>query len=516
MVIQSKTESIPWVEKYRPKRIEEFVGNKEAVLTLEKWFTTWNRQTKKAALLSGPAGVGKTSVVLYLINKYKYEYVEVNASDKRNKKAVERLVGMSSTEGTVLQGSKVRKVILVDEADGLFGNEDRGGGSALSKAIEKTRIPIICTVNDPDAKSIKKAKRKMKVIEFKHLTDEEILQLLKRIAEEENLVISGEVLLRITKNSGGDARSAINDLEGVSFGVRMDDIVFSPRNQRQTLDNTLNSIFKARDFQSARAAVSDVDVDYRELLMYVFEHAYKQASNKTELSSIYDLIAEADFYLSQCYRTQNWMFLKYFFSFISSVGLVKDSPYKYSKYGFPSYWSLIGRLRGKSAQMQKIAKKSIKKLHCSKSLFEKEVFPYLKIIFNSDPKMAAGIAVWLQFDEDDINFLTSNSKQLTNSILEHSQIAYVQMAEIWMKKTKENFSNIQPLDFSKNKKTKEIEQTNERKKKGIEISTKPREKGEKKEEIEQTSKIDLEEEKRKKKQKKLAQSSLDYFLGEEN
>ncbi|MHA1223477.1 MAG: AAA family ATPase [Candidatus Heimdallarchaeaceae archaeon] len=153
MVIQSKTESIPWVEKYRPKRIEEFVGNKKAVLTLEKWFTTWNRQTKKAALLSGPAGVG----VLYLINKYKYEYVEVNASDKRNKKAVERLVGMSSTEGTVLQGSKVRKVILVDEADGLFGNEDRGGGSALSKAIEKTRIPIICTANDPDAKSIVQA-----------------------------------------------------------------------------------------------------------------------------------------------------------------------------------------------------------------------------------------------------------------------------------------------------------------------------------------------------------------------
>ncbi|MHA1223476.1 MAG: hypothetical protein ACTSP3_09565 [Candidatus Heimdallarchaeaceae archaeon] len=140
---------------------------------------------------------------------------------------------------------------------------------------------------------------------FKHLTDEEILQLLKRIAEEENLVISGEVLLRITKNSGGDARSAINDLEGVSFGVRMDDIVFSPRNQRQTLDNTLNSIFKARDFQSARAAVSDVDVDYKELLMYVFEHAYKQASDKTELSNIYDLIAEADFYLSQCYRTHH-------------------------------------------------------------------------------------------------------------------------------------------------------------------------------------------------------------------
>ena len=155
MVAQSVTHALPWVEKYRPEYFIDFVGNKEAVKSLENWLKTWNQQRKKVALLAGPAGVGKTSVVYYLIRKYKYEFVEVNASDKRNKKAVERLVGKSSTEGTVMQGAKVRKLILVDEADGLFGNEDRGGGSALAQAVQNTRIPIICTANDPSASAIK-------------------------------------------------------------------------------------------------------------------------------------------------------------------------------------------------------------------------------------------------------------------------------------------------------------------------------------------------------------------------
>ena len=122
-------------------------------------------------------------------------------------------MGKSSTEGTVIQGAKVRKLILVDEADGLFGNEDRGGGSALAQAVQKTRIPIICTANDPSASAIKSAKRHMLVIEFNSLKDEEITELLQKIAIKEKLNVSEETLIAITKNSNGDARSAINDLE---------------------------------------------------------------------------------------------------------------------------------------------------------------------------------------------------------------------------------------------------------------------------------------------------------------
>ncbi|MCK5305341.1 MAG: AAA family ATPase, partial [Candidatus Heimdallarchaeota archaeon] len=379
----------------------------------------------------------KTSVALYLIKKYNYEFVEVNASDKRNKAAVERLIGLASTEGTVIQGARVRKIILVDEADGLFGNEDRGGGPALARAIDKARIPIICTANDPSAKSLKAAKRKMKVITFKSFTEQEILILLQRIAEKENLNIEERVLVAITKNSGGDARSAINDLQGVAFSTKDLEVIFSPRNQKHNLDAALTNIFSAKDYGEAKRALEGVNVDYRELLYYVYEHAWKQAANPIELFNIYELIAEADIYLSLCYRKQNWIFLKYFFMLISSINLVKQSPFKYTKFSFPSYWALMGRLRGKTAKMKQLAMKSTEKLHCSTRIFTKDIYPYLKIIFNTDATMAAGIVVWLQYDEDDVDFLTNGTSKMTKQIMKLYDEAYVQITESRLEKAKE-------------------------------------------------------------------------------
>ncbi len=521
---------IPWVEKYRPEKLEDFVGNKEAVQKLENWLKSWNQQRKKVALLAGPAGVGKTSVVHYLIKKYGFEFVEVNASDKRNKKAVELLVGRASTEGTVLQGARVKKLILVDEADGLFGNEDRGGGSALARAVIATRTPIICTANDPSASSLKSAKKNMLVIEFKSLKDEEILTLLKKIVKKEKLDVKEATLIAITKNSGGDARSAINDLEGVSFGLKDIELVFDPRNQKHSLDSALTNIFSAKDFTSAKRALDGVDVDYRELLTYVYEHAYKQANSSEELFSIYQLIAEADRYLQQCYIKQDWKFLKYFFTFISSVGLVKTSAFKYTKYGFPSYWSLMARLRTKNANLKNIAIKSTKHLHCSQKVFQTDYFPFIRIIFNTDPKMAAGLSAWFQYDESDILFLTDKSNKLTKKILEYSEEAYLQMAESWIDKAK---TMNQSLIFYTQKQKKQTKKTPQKPKKKPETEESVKEN---KDEPEKTSPIEEKTTKEKeetkpkpkddskaekavekkptgKKDKNGSQTSLETFLG---
>jgi replication factor C large subunit len=530
MASKDNKQVIPWVEKYRPEKLEDFVGNIESVQKLENWLKNWNQQRKKVALLAGPAGVGKTSVVYYLIKKYGFEFVEVNASDKRNKKAVELLVGRASTEGTVLQGARVKKLILVDEADGLFGNEDRGGGSALARAVTGTRTPIICTANDPSASSLKSAKRNMLVIEFQSLEEEEILALLKKIVKKEKLEIKEETLIAITKNSGGDARSAINDLEGVSFGLKDIDVKFDPRNQKHSLDSALTNIFSARDFTAAKRALDGVDVEYRELLTYVYEHAYKQANSSEELFNIYKLIAEADMYLQQCYIKQDWKFLKYFFTFISSVGLVKTSAFKYTKYGFPSYWSLMGRLRGKSASIKNIANKSTKRLHCSRKAFQTDYYPFIRIIFNTDPKMAAGLAAWLQYDEPDILFLTDKSTKLTKKILEYSEEAYLQMAENWIDKAK---TMDQSLIFYTQKQKKQAPKPKQKPKTKAPADktksvTKEAPKVVKKKEVKDTkdstnktvksvddSKVDNKEEKNssEKKDKKKSQTSLETFLG---
>ncbi len=427
---------IPFVEKYRPKELTDFVGNRNAVIELEKWLKNWKIQKKKVALLVGPAGTGKTSVVMYLANKYNFEFVEVNASDKRNKKAIDLLVGKSSTEGTILRGAKVRKLILVDEADGLFGQEDRGGGTALQKAIVNTRVPIIATANDAEANSLKSAKKYMKIIKFERLSSSQILKLLLKIREKEELSVTEDTLIMIAENSGGDARSALNDLESIAYNQDLNEVIFSSRNKEKSLEETMINIFSVKDMVSARKATEGIDVDYRELLRYINEHAYKEAMNSEELSEMYKLIAEADFYLSQCYITQNWSLLKYFFAIIASIGLVKQSPFKYAEFKFPSYWAKIGQLRFKHAKLNSIIEKSKSKLHCSTNEFKSIFYPYLELIFTKDPVMAAGIALWLRLDENEILFLTNKSKTIMKKIMQHMEKAYLENADKWLVKEK--------------------------------------------------------------------------------
>ncbi|MHA1302433.1 MAG: replication factor C large subunit [Candidatus Heimdallarchaeaceae archaeon] len=510
-------EMIPFVEKYRPKKLEDFVGNKEAVIKLENWLRSWKSQRKKVALLVGPAGVGKTSVALYLAQKYNFEFVEVNASDKRNKKAVEHLVGRSSTEGTVIQGAKVRKLILVDEADGLFGQEDRGGGAALKRAIIATRTPILATANDADAKSLKSAKTYMLVVKFERLSEEEIFELIKRVTIRENLQIDNETLALIAKNSSGDARSALNDLESIAYYGSYKDVVFSSRNQEQSMKSALVKIFNAKDIQSARNATEGADVDYRELLQYINEHSYKQAKTAQELSDMYELIAEADFYLSQCYITQNWTFLKYFFTLVSSVGIVKDSPFKYSEFSFPTFWAKMGRLRMKHAKLNSIIEKSRSKLHCSSNQFKSVFYPYLRIIFNTDPAMAAGIAVWLKLEKEEIEFLADKSKKMVKEIEKHSELAYLQMVDDWIE-TPEKTSSSTLLDFGTRIKRKKQEEKDKKEKqedeKNTEVSTiEQEEKEEIKEDKSQKKPTKTKKKIEKDKKVKQGQPSLDQFFG---
>jgi hypothetical protein len=244
--------------------------------------------------------------------------------------------------------------------------------------------------------------------------------------------------------------------------------------------------------------------------MYVYEHAHKQARTKEELFNMYEIISEADMYLSQCYKKQDWKFLKYFFTFISSVGLVKKSPFQKTKFGFPGYWALMGRLRGKNAKINSIAKKSIAYLHCSQSIFVKEIYPYLRIIFNTDPKMAGGIAAFLQYDEENISFLTNDASKLIKEILNYKEEAYVQMAEQWMTKAKETETTV--FDFiqkNTNLKPKPKSKPKPKTKSKTEPKIEEESKSKPKEELEPK---DSKPKSEKNQKKKSSQTSLEKFM----
>ncbi len=128
-----------WVEKYRPKKIEDIIGNEEAKATFIEWLKG-KRKTKKAVLLYGSPGVGKTALVNAAAKEFGFTIIEMNASDTRSEKAVNAIAKPATSYlalDTFTAESK-GNLLFLDEVDGIAGNEDRGGVSAIIDIVEKS------------------------------------------------------------------------------------------------------------------------------------------------------------------------------------------------------------------------------------------------------------------------------------------------------------------------------------------------------------------------------------------
>ncbi|MEM5825732.1 MAG: replication factor C large subunit, partial [Thermofilaceae archaeon] len=266
-----------WVEKYRPRKIDDVVGNPEAKKAFVAWLNRWlagNPPDKKAILLYGPPGCGKTSLVQAAANQLGLELVEVNASDVRTSEALRRKVLRAATEG-VLAGAR-GKIILLDEVDGIDPRADRGGLETIFEIIQKSRYPVVLTANDPWDPKLRELRNYCEMVEFRKLGKRDVMKVLSEICKKEAVECDPAVLDAIAENSEGDLRAAINDLQSIAEGrrsVKLEDLeILGYRAKQLNMFEVVRAVLTAKRPEAARSVLSMPSLDYEMLMLWLNEN----------------------------------------------------------------------------------------------------------------------------------------------------------------------------------------------------------------------------------------------------
>jgi replication factor C large subunit len=139
-------EDLLWVEKYRPKKIADVIGNEEA-----------------------KAAVAKPATSFVALDTFSTE-----------------------SKGNIL---------FMDEVDGIAGNEDRGGVSAIVKIVEESRVPVIMAANDPELEKLRPLKKVSALIRFQQVRIPLIIAMLQKICQKEHIKAEFEASAKQPKRS---------------------------------------------------------------------------------------------------------------------------------------------------------------------------------------------------------------------------------------------------------------------------------------------------------------------------
>jgi replication factor C subunit 1 len=196
---------------YKPTDINGIIGNKKNIDGIIQWIQNIEnniKNTKKCLLISGNTGIGKTLSVDLILKTFKYNIVELNSDDERDKEYIKgNIKPMLQVVKTVF-GKK--NALVVNDLDCL---SDHGFISALIDCIKETKIPIICTCNDRYNQAFKTFATYCEDIKFKNPSTNEIYNFINPIYKKEKILISEINAKKLIENSNNDIRNTLNNLQ---------------------------------------------------------------------------------------------------------------------------------------------------------------------------------------------------------------------------------------------------------------------------------------------------------------
>ena len=409
-----------WTEKYRPSTIREMEGNSPQIRSIRQWLESWTGNVlpkKRGILLSGPPGVGKTTIAKAVASEKGWAIIELNASEERNAASIRRAATRGSqhisldlfSNGSVPDG---KTIILLDEVDHLAGgfskiseerigkslspdddassiSGDSGGKAELMNLLEISKQPVIMTCNDPmrlwgGGRSWRMNRdrilRVADMVQFKRVSPNDMRKIAYRILDGEGVKIDPGALEEIISGNPGDLRALVRDIQAASTlaegFITVDEVrglsTVATRDSQIDVFRAMKEIYASKSGAEAYEILRNSDKDPDQMLAW-FSWNNLSVFDTRSLSTISEAMELADKSLATKFTNRafrSW----YWGSALTSQAAVSQKPVTTDPYlGYPDFL----RRGGESWRTVNVVAAMSESVSTSRSSFREELWPLI-------------------------------------------------------------------------------------------------------------------------------------------
>ena len=288
-----------WTEKYRPKNLDEVVGQKHVTERLKAYVSSNNMPH---LLLTGPAGTGKTTCSLALAkemfgDEWKGNFIELNASDERGIDVVRGKI--KEFARTAPLGNAEFKIIFMDEADALTTDAQAALRRTMEKFSKICRFILSCNYS---SKIIDPIQSRCAVFRFKPLSREDVSEYLNKIVTNEGIQIDDDAMEALVHVARGDMRRAVNSLQvAAAQSERIDvDTIYqttglaNPEEVKKMLETALSG-----NFIGARDKLDEIMIEFglsgQDIIKQIHASYFELSIGDSEKVRLMDKTGEIEF-----------------------------------------------------------------------------------------------------------------------------------------------------------------------------------------------------------------------------